>query len=77
MESCPGFVPPGQWAALDDEARASAWTLDSQTVLLLGACPEEAAGQLPARRRYGGAMQVTLWRDHTATAFPHYYAEGE
>ncbi len=77
VASCPGFVHPAQWAALDDTGRADAWTLDSQTVIVQGAYPEANGEQLRALRKYGSAMQVTLWHDHTGTAFPHYYAEGE
>lgn len=76
-DSCPGFVRPAQWAALDDAARAQAWTLDSQTIIALGSHPEATAAGLNALRDCGDAMQVTLWHDHTGTVFPHHYAEGE
>lgn len=75
--NCPGFVPPAQWAALDDDARATAWTLDSQTLIALGSHPAADAAALRTLQKYGDAMQVTLWHDHTDTVFPHYYAEGE
>jgi hypothetical protein len=78
VDSCPGYVSPADWAALDEEARGDAWTLDGKTYILPGE-PETmpaSAKDISVLRKAGNAVQVTAWHDHRDTVFPHLYAEG-
>jgi hypothetical protein len=78
VESCPGYLSPAAWAALDEEARADAWTLDGATYILPGEIEKTPASakDLSAARKAGNAIQITGWHDHRDTVFPHLYAEG-
>jgi hypothetical protein len=76
VESCPGYLSPATWAALDEDARADAWTLDGATYILLGEQAPATATDIYVARKAGSAVQVTAWHDHRNTVFPHLYAEG-
>lgn len=78
LEAAPGFVPPGQWAALPTDQRAYHWTLDSSTLLVEGAVESvENTAALDVLRKTGQVCAVRRWHDHRDTEFPHFYVGGE
>lgn len=76
VENCPGFTHVRDWRGLTDAQRAECWTLDPQTVLLLGAYSPTSAAELADARRQTESVQVARWADHRGTCFPHLFVAG-
>lgn len=75
LGAAPSFCEPDEWAKLSAEDKAAHWTLNAETAIAPGGIPDATTwAEVQALRSH---WTVTSWADHTNTAFPHYYAEGE
>ena len=52
------------------------WTLDAQTVLVLGAVEVASDAEFSAVCKQYETARVLAWHDHRETVFPHLYVEG-
>lgn len=52
------------------------WTLDAQTVLVLGAVEVSSDAEFSAACKQHETARVLAWHDHRDTVFPHIYVEG-
>ena len=52
------------------------WTVDAQTVLVLGAVEAASDAELSAVCKQYETARVLAWHDHRDTVFPHLYLEG-
>ena len=52
------------------------WTLDAQTVLVLGAVEVASDAEFSAVCKQYETARVLAWHDHRDTVFPHIYLEG-
>ena len=52
------------------------WTVDAQTVLVLGAVEVSSDAEFSAVCKQYETARVRAWHDHRDTVFPHLYLEG-
>lgn len=52
------------------------WTLDAQSVLMLGAVTVASDAEFSAACKQHETARVLAWHDHRETVFPHLYVEG-